>query len=552
MKQIDIIKTYSQKRVLIVDDSPDMRTTMKRILVDYGADTVETAGTAEEAIELSERYPYDIVISDYNLGSGKNGQQLLEELRFQSLLANAALFVMITAENASQYVLHALEYQPDDYLSKPITHSSLRPRLDQALLKNEFLLPIKNELDNRQPEKAIQACEKLLAMESRYKNDIIRIYTKLLTSQKHYKKSLTAYAALDRSRRPLWALIGISENYLHLKLYKEADKILNRILADAPHCVEAHDLLALSFELQGNDDRAQHELEQAIKLSPLSIDRQRKMGKISLKLGDKRAALNAMRTVIKQGKNSCQASPNDLVDLVDCIVNHAENTNEDVKKLYDEASDALKQLEKKHGSHPIYTIRAKLLEANMSELKGQNSKADKFCEDALEIFANIKLSVIGNTPIPVCIDSAKAFMARGYYDEGERLLQEVAKINTDPELAISIDKLLRDPVTQEGIQYAARENKLGISYYQKNDYKNAINAFTKVLAELPNHIGLNLNLIQAIISKSKQDELTEKCTKQIESCLQRIGKLEEDSKHLERYQYLIRQYEKLNAAQSAT
>ena len=552
MKQIDIIKTYGQKRVLIVDDSPDMRTNMKRILVDYGSETVDTAANAEDAIELSQRFPYDMVISDYNLGAGKNGQQLLEELRFQSLLAHSALFIMITAENASQYVLHALEYQPDDYLSKPITHTSLRPRLDQALLKNETLLPVKRELDNHQPGKAIKLCEKFLESENRYRNDVIRIYAKLLTKQHNYQQALNAYSMLDPNRRPLWSLIGMSENYINLNIFVEADKILNRILEEAPHCVEAHDLLALSFEKQGNPNRAQHELEQAIKLSPFSVERQRKMGKISQKVGDIRASLNAMRTVIKQSKNSCQESANDLIDLVEGIAEIAQEPGEDLEKLNSESSELLKQLEKKYSTQPIFNMRGKLLEAEMHDLNGRKEQADALCQNALDIFANIKLTVIGNTPIQVCIDCAKAFMARGHYDEGEQLLQEVAKVNRDPQLAIAIDKLLRDPVTQEGIQHAAKENKLGISYYQKEDFKNAIGAFTKVLTELPNHIGLNLNLIQAIISKSKQSELTEKNMNQIDSSLKRIGAIDENSKYRERYQYLIKQYEKLKTAQTAS
>jgi len=112
MKQIDIIKTYGQKRCLVVDDVPDIRASLKRILIDFGSVNVDTAGNAEEAIDICQRNQYDIVLSDYNLGSSKNGQQLLEELRFHGLLKNTALYIMITAESASQYVLHALEYQP--------------------------------------------------------------------------------------------------------------------------------------------------------------------------------------------------------------------------------------------------------------------------------------------------------------------------------------------------------------------------------------------------------------------------------------------------------
>ena len=64
---------------------------------------------------------YDIVLCDYNLGAGQDGQQLLEELRYRHKLKNTSLFVMITAESSRDMVLGALEYLPDDYLTKPIT-----------------------------------------------------------------------------------------------------------------------------------------------------------------------------------------------------------------------------------------------------------------------------------------------------------------------------------------------------------------------------------------------------------------------------------------------
>lgn len=47
MKQIDIIRTYAQKRCLIVDDVPDIRASLKRMLTDFGCSDVDTAGNAE-------------------------------------------------------------------------------------------------------------------------------------------------------------------------------------------------------------------------------------------------------------------------------------------------------------------------------------------------------------------------------------------------------------------------------------------------------------------------------------------------------------------------
>ena len=546
MKQIDIIKTYSQKRCLIVDDVPDIRTSLKRILVDFGAADVDTAGSAEEAIEICQRNQYDMVLADYNLGSGKNGQQLLEELRYHRLLKNTALFVMITAEASSHYVLHALEYQPDDYLNKPITRDSLRPRLDQSLLKNETLTPIKQAIDEQKPNRAIAACEKLLAEKNRYHSEIKKIYGELLVQQRAYDQAITLYQSFDESRRPLWAQIGLAKSYLKKKEFDKAEAVLNDVVNQHQFCVEAHDYLAQLYEMKGNLELAQHELSIALKMSPLSVGRQREMGKISAQAGDLNASVHAYRSALKHSKNSCHESAEDFINLSQSLTDLIEEQPSAATKLGEEAVDTLKQMEKRYSKHPIYKMRSKLTEANLLDLQGKSEKAEKLCDEALAVHANIKYTVIANTPVNVCIDCAKAFMARGKYDEGERLLQEVSKINQDPELAIQIDKLLRDPVTKEGILYAAKENKLGITLYQQKKYDKALTAFIKVLDELPNHIGLNLNLIQAVISKAKEaSELEDKEKHLVENSFQRIGLLEEDSKHADRYNYLKKQFNKI-------
>ncbi len=545
MKQIEIIKTYSQKRCLIVDDVPEVRTSLNRVLTDFGSNRVDTAGSAEEAIEICDRHQYDIVLADYNLGPGKNGQQLLEELRFHNLLLKSSLFIMITAENASHYVLHTLENQPDDYVNKPITKDSLRARLDQALLKNEALMPIKKALDLNKINTAISSCQALLDNNTKYKNDVKKIYGELLIKQSRFAEAQLVYSSTGADKRPLWAEIGIALTHILTKSYDEAESVLNALLSQNQYCVEAHDLLAQIYQEKDNLTRAQHQLSMAVQISPRSISRQRAMGKVSCLAGDRKASVRAYRAALKQSKGSCHETPEDYLSLAQGLIDYTEEKPEMLNQVSDELSETLKQLEKKYSSHPILTMRGKQLEADFFDLKGSKDLANKRTESALQIHSEIKYSVISNTPINISIACAKAFMDRGKYDEGEKLLQELSKVNDDPDLAIKIDKLLRDPVTKEGVLFAARQNKVGISLYQNKEYQRAQAAFEKVLCDLPNHIGLNLNLIQAIVSRSKEENLSQHEHKLLENSFQRIGAIDGQSKYSERFLYLKKQSEKI-------
>ena len=72
---------FAEKRVLIIDDHPGMRSSMRAILSAFGVVFVEMASTANEAIRRLQAKPFDIIICDYFLGDGSDGQQLLEQMR---------------------------------------------------------------------------------------------------------------------------------------------------------------------------------------------------------------------------------------------------------------------------------------------------------------------------------------------------------------------------------------------------------------------------------------------------------------------------------------
>lgn len=549
MKQIDIIKTYTQKHCLIVEDEPDTRTQVKRIMNDFGCAEVDTAGSAEEAIELCERKQYDILLSDYNLGKGKNGQQLLEELRYYHYLARTALFIMTTAENASHYVLHTLEYQPDEYLSKPLSRETLRRRLDQAMLKNEALQPILAALESDKPKSAMAACMDVLTEYPRFGNDIKKILGELLHQLKRHDDAAALYQNYPSNKRPLWAQVGLARAWYELKQFSNAEQLLKQITKESKLCLDAYELQAKVYETLNKPQVAQVMLEHAVKLSPMSAILQREMGRLSAGNGDINAATLAYRSAVKNAKNSCHERPEDYTNLSQCLsklMTSGNQANND--KLGTEALETLKLLDKKYGRRPIVNLHNKLLKAEIYENLGQTEIAQKAVQAALDQQADLKSAAIDGSSTQLCVDCAKALMRHGQYDDGEKMLQQVASTNQDPDFAITIDKLLREPLTTEGVRFAAKLNKKGIALYQNEKTYEAIKAFEMVLHELPNHIGLNLNLIQAVISKSKEKSLGSQDIALVRESFKRIGKLNQDSSYHNRYTYLQKQYNNLSAS----
>ena len=162
------MQDYSNKRFLVVDDFSDFRTSMKSMLRDIGAKDVDTADRGEDALALCRHKRYDIILHDYNLGAGKNGQQVLEELLIGKLISHQCIFIMVTAESSQAMVLSALEHEPDAYLTKPFNRASLIQRLDKLVERKDALKPILQALDKSDSAAVLAASVTLSQQDKRY------------------------------------------------------------------------------------------------------------------------------------------------------------------------------------------------------------------------------------------------------------------------------------------------------------------------------------------------------------------------------------------------
>ncbi|WP_156490400.1 response regulator, partial [Oleiphilus sp. HI0086] len=132
-RQIQLAKYYRNLRFLVVDDFENFRLSIRQMIRAFGVESIEVAGNGEDAVARCEHEEFDIILCDYNLGPGKSGQQVLEELRHNKILKHTGIFILITAETSKDMVMGALEYLPDGYITKPITKAVLQKRLDAMI-----------------------------------------------------------------------------------------------------------------------------------------------------------------------------------------------------------------------------------------------------------------------------------------------------------------------------------------------------------------------------------------------------------------------------------
>jgi len=94
---------------------------------DYGFDLSE-AGTGEEALEIIDKTPPDLVLLDYKL-PGIKGLDVLDSIAQRQL---DILTVMITAYASLETAVSATRYGAYDFLAKPFTPEELRTAVQKA------------------------------------------------------------------------------------------------------------------------------------------------------------------------------------------------------------------------------------------------------------------------------------------------------------------------------------------------------------------------------------------------------------------------------------
>ena len=120
-------------RILVVDDDPFLRATLKEQFAVEGFDEVFDAENLIEAFrEIDERLP-DIVILDIRLPDG-NGIEICRKLRDRGF---SKPIIMLTGQNAEQDIISSLEAGANDYVIKPMRMGELLARVRSQLWQHK-------------------------------------------------------------------------------------------------------------------------------------------------------------------------------------------------------------------------------------------------------------------------------------------------------------------------------------------------------------------------------------------------------------------------------
>ena len=314
----------SNLSVLVIDPNPGMRSNLQNMLNASGIGKVDSAINSGTAVRQLTRRAYDIILCEYDLGSGagdgQDGQQLLEDLRHHRLIAPWTIFIMLTSEAVHGKVVSAAELAPTDYVLKPFTAETLGARITRALERRAVFLPTWQLVAQNNLREAIRSAAAAELTHTRHALDFARLRAELHVQLKEHGEAEQIYRKVLAFKPLGWAGLGLARAQYAQGRLDEARDTLQMLIAANPQLMGAYDLLARCHEAAGAHAQAQKILEEAVNLSPHLVRRLRKLGDVALAAGDALAAEKSFKQVVSKARYSEFRDPEDHVKLVKALV----------------------------------------------------------------------------------------------------------------------------------------------------------------------------------------------------------------------------------------
>lgn len=507
--------------VLVIDDFQGMRTMLRDFVRSMGTSKIDTASNGRDAIAQLSANRYDIVICDYNLGPGPNGQQVLEEARLKNLIGVATVWAMVTAEKTPEMVMGAAEVRPDDYLLKPINQVVLETRLNRLIARKHVLAPIEAAVKGLKYTEAIAQCDVQLKARVAYPQEILRVKSDLLLAVGDYAAATTLFETILATRDVPWAQTGLGKIHYHNRKFAQAKEIFAQVLRDHVVFMEASDWLARACTRMGQTEEAQQVLLNAVKISPNSPNRQKTLGEVAYRNGALDVAQTAFEKTIRIGEYSPYKAPTAYTGLAR------------VQADRDEPYEALKTLALSRQEFKYNTEAAMLTGASESMIYHQIGQTER-AQSVMAETEKLLEKAAGSASAEVGIAVARGLFALGYKDRACLVLQDVVRNNHEnQEVAESVELLFNDlDMHSEGQALIAQccgevvaINNQGVTLAKGGDLQGGADLLRSASTKLPNNEVILINLCGLLIAMLSKEGKNLRLASEARDVLDRVRQI---------------------------
>ncbi len=527
--------SLKESNTLVIDDFPSMRSMLMGFLKAMRVKSTDNAGTAKDALALLAAKKYDIIICDYNLGHGQNGQQILEEAKHKNYIGYSTIWVMVTAEKTMDMFMGAAENKPDDYLLKPISEGLLETRLNKLIEKKMSLEPIESAVAATDYLRAIALCDEQLKKHTTNTQDIQRIKSDLLLMTGNFPAAQEFFESILAVRSMPWAKTGLGKVHFLSRNYPQAKEIFQEILADNKMYLEAADWLSKTLDAMGDLEQAKSVLLSAMALSPNAVARQKSLADAAYKNGELDLAQSSYEKAIKLGEYSVHKNASTYSGLAKVLT--AKNDPEEALKVLGRSKEEFR-------GDPGAELQTAVIEGMVYQKMGLPEKA----EAALAVAEELMRSQPGSASLSTTIDMADALLALGQKDKACSLLAGVVKNNHENAGILSMVEAVFDKagLSEEGgelIKASAAEvvniNKQGVLLANQGKLEEGVKLMKQALLTLPDSDLMLTNLCGMMLGLMSRNGKDERMMSEVRQYLGRVNKINPANKKYNAYMNVL-------------
>lgn len=480
-------------RALLVEPHSGMRVSLHNMLNLCGINKIEHALTASTAVRAIQAKVFDLVLCEYELGTGQDGQQLLEDIRHHKLTPLSTIFIMVTAERAYAKVVSAAELAPSDYLLKPFTADMLLERVLKAIEKRKAFVEVYNLMEQGFIREAIEACLEGENSYPKYAVDFMRLRAELHVTLGEALEAEELYIKLHEMRAVAWARLGLAKTLYMQGRYEEAESILSNLVSENSKYMDAYDWLSKTHEAIGALPEAKSVLDTAITVSPHAVRRLRKLGSLALETGDIETAENVLKKVVSKAKYSEFRDPEDHVKLVDALVKKGDHNQ--AKSVIRDLEKSMSGIKKTEACRAISAAMVHASTGDVAKLSEELDAAVQANREEIGLSNEIKLGL------------AKSCLENDREDAASEVIMEVMRNAPNQNMvskALNVfESAGKGHLGKELAQRSQKEVKdlvaLGVQKAKEGDYRGSVDLMSSAARKSPDNPQVVLNAALAAL-----------------------------------------------------
>lgn len=478
---------------LVIEPNPSMRASLHNMLSLCGLDRIEDAASSNQAIRALETRSYDLVLCEYALEGGQDGQQMLEDLRHHRLVNASTMFFMVTGEGQFSKVVSAAELMPNDYILKPFAADAMLERIWRALERRNALLPVHQLVELGDLRAAIEACEEGEAAQPRFAMEFRRLRAEMHIQAGEPELAEPIYAELWDSRQVHWARLGQAKTLYLRGRYDEARAMLEDLLGKNKRFLDAYDWLARTHEANGDLAAAQAVLASAADISPHAVRRLRRLGEVALEAGDVDSAERALKQVVSKTRYSEFRTPEDHARLAQALVRKGDPV---------QAAAVIRDLDKSLAGAPNTAVCSAIASAALHEFTGNVARMDASIEQAVG-----GMRTASGLSSEIKMELARTCLEVGRQEQATEVMRDVMRNSATPGAMARAMRMMEQSGHAELAQRLADESRnevgemvaAGAALAKNGDYRGAVDLMLEAVAKLPENAQVAFNAAVAIL-----------------------------------------------------